>query len=68
MTTHKPLRTRPRRLAASGRAQTVSTSLDAPQFVWLTSQGCPMASVLRQLVDEAMTRQDQDGTPKDGDV
>jgi hypothetical protein len=47
-------KTRPKRLAPSGRAHTCQVSLTPAQAAWLASRGCPASAVLRMLVDDAM--------------
>jgi hypothetical protein len=47
-------KTRPKRLAPSGRASTCQVSLTPAQAEWLASRGCPASAVLRMLVDDAM--------------
>jgi hypothetical protein len=61
-------KTRPKRLAPSGRAQTCQVSLTPAQADWLASRGCPASAYLRQLVEreiwhEAEAAQRNEGTP-----
>jgi hypothetical protein len=59
-------KTRPKRLAPSGRAHTCQVSLTPAQAAWLASRGCPASAVLRQLVEREMWHDAEEAKRKEG--
>jgi hypothetical protein len=59
-------KTRPKRLAPSGRAHTCQVSLTPAQAAWLASRGVTASAYLRGLVEHEMWLAAQEAKRKEG--